>query len=232
MAKTPKPAEKTKLRIVAHSSLLYWWPVWLLGFVASAMTALSGHEVALPSGPEIHLSRSPSMGFAFMALIALTAAVSTVRLKGLRSVILLLVLALILIVMAWAGWLGDLARLVPAFAVHVSAGAFFVLSSLLFAVWALQILVLDRLSYWEISAGQLVRKRVIGAAEEAFDARGMIVEHEADDFIRHIVFGLGSGDIYLHTAGADRQSIHLQNVILVDRKVDQAHRLVGIEPTT
>jgi hypothetical protein len=37
------PAHANEIRIVSHSSLFYWWPVWAVGFLMALLSAFSGH---------------------------------------------------------------------------------------------------------------------------------------------------------------------------------------------
>ena len=43
-AKEERPRE---VRIVAHSMLFYWWPVWAVGLLLAGLTWLSGYCLAL-----------------------------------------------------------------------------------------------------------------------------------------------------------------------------------------
>jgi hypothetical protein len=57
---TPAPAarpaaalasHRNEIRIVSHSTLFYWWPVWAVGFLMALVTAFSGQRmVVVPSG--------------------------------------------------------------------------------------------------------------------------------------------------------------------------------------
>jgi hypothetical protein len=49
-----KPDEKqVEIRIVSHSNLFYWWPVWAVGFLMGLMTIIDGHHMAVvPKGAE------------------------------------------------------------------------------------------------------------------------------------------------------------------------------------
>src|SRR5207244_965813 len=35
------------IRIVSHSSLFYWWPVWAVGFLMAAITGFSDYRMAI-----------------------------------------------------------------------------------------------------------------------------------------------------------------------------------------
>jgi hypothetical protein len=45
--KSPAGAPPREVRIVAHSMLFYWWPVWAVGFVMAGLTWLDGHRLAI-----------------------------------------------------------------------------------------------------------------------------------------------------------------------------------------
>lgn len=47
----PLKPDTKEIRIVSHSNLLYWWPVWAIGFVLGALTYFDGHRLAIvPEG--------------------------------------------------------------------------------------------------------------------------------------------------------------------------------------
>src|SRR5437899_734752 len=48
------PEADPVLRVVSHTGLLYWWPVWLAGFVLSALTWIDGGRLAVvPEGTKV-----------------------------------------------------------------------------------------------------------------------------------------------------------------------------------
>jgi hypothetical protein len=58
----------------------------------------------------------------------------------------------------------------------------------------------------------------------------MLVEERADDYFRHYMLGLGSGDLTLNTSGAKSEEIRIQNVLFANRKMKIIQRLVAVEP--
>src|SRR5215471_11003202 len=36
-----------EIKIVSHSNLFYWWPVWAVGFVMALLTWIDGHLMAI-----------------------------------------------------------------------------------------------------------------------------------------------------------------------------------------
>jgi len=53
-----------EVRIVSHSMLFYWWPVWAVGFLMAALTSLSGNRLAIvPEGTEpVESVNAPEFG--------------------------------------------------------------------------------------------------------------------------------------------------------------------------
>src|SRR6516164_10907584 len=49
----PSPGSR-EVRIVSHSMLFYWWPVWAVGLLMAGLTFLDGHRLAIvPAGTEV-----------------------------------------------------------------------------------------------------------------------------------------------------------------------------------
>src|SRR5262245_19438983 len=52
-AHEPKPLPQ-QVTIISHSGLIYWWPVWLVGFILAALTAIEDSRLAvLPAGTTV-----------------------------------------------------------------------------------------------------------------------------------------------------------------------------------
>jgi hypothetical protein len=58
----------------------------------------------------------------------------------------------------------------------------------------------------------------------------MVVEKMSEDWFRHRLVGLGSGDIHVITAGARNEELTLPNVLRADKRIDQIHRLINVAP--
>jgi hypothetical protein len=51
--------EDREIKIVSHSNLFYWWPVWAVALVLAALTRLEGHNIAVvPSGTDVLVNAS------------------------------------------------------------------------------------------------------------------------------------------------------------------------------
>lgn len=42
-----RPAEAAEIRIVSHSNLFYWWPVWAIGFILGLLSLLFGQRMII-----------------------------------------------------------------------------------------------------------------------------------------------------------------------------------------
>jgi hypothetical protein len=52
--KAPSEVRPREVRIVAHTMLFYWWPVWAIGFLLAGLTWLDGSRLAIvPGGTQI-----------------------------------------------------------------------------------------------------------------------------------------------------------------------------------
>jgi hypothetical protein len=50
----PDGLRAREVRIVAHSMLFYWWPVWAVGLLMAGLTWLDGHRLAIvPAGTQV-----------------------------------------------------------------------------------------------------------------------------------------------------------------------------------
>jgi hypothetical protein len=68
MSTAPAPAAPTRsqddvqIRIVSHSNLFYWWPVWAIGFILGLMTLLFGEHMAIvPAGSSAYQDANVSV---------------------------------------------------------------------------------------------------------------------------------------------------------------------------
>ena len=48
-----------QIRVFGHTNLVYWWPVWLLGFVFAGLTWVDGHRMAVvPAGTLVEKAKT------------------------------------------------------------------------------------------------------------------------------------------------------------------------------
>ncbi|MFP4355032.1 MAG: hypothetical protein ACLFUJ_07880 [Phycisphaerae bacterium] len=225
----PSPDQLPELRIYTHSTLFYWWPVWVAGLVMATLTYIYGQTLVL-EGETHYLHHSRDLGIIFATIFFLVVLITNITLRGIASLAVVLVILLIAVTFAWLGWWDNVLGLYPHLTLYATAGFYLVLSVLIFVAWALMFFVFDRFAYWVVRPGQLYHTKIIGESERTYDTRGMIVEKMSEDWFRHRMLGLGSGDIRMLTSGARNEEIVLPNVLRADKRIDAIHRLINVAP--
>ena len=226
----PSPDVLPELRLYSHSTLLYWWPVWLSGYIFAIWTYFKGGYFELDEVRRELFHESSGIGLTFVLILFFVILFTNFKLRGIYSLTVMLGVGLIVSLLALAGWWDDLLGFIPYLSIHMNMGFYLVFSTLLLVAWLLTVFVSDRLTYYVIRPGQLIRMNRIGGGEETWDARGMIVEERADDYFRHYLLGLGSGDLTLMTSGAKKETISVPNVVFANHKADIIQRLIAVEP--
>jgi hypothetical protein len=80
-------------------------------------------------------------------------------------------------------------------------------------------LFFDRQLYMIFTPGQFRVCQEIGGGESTYDTMGMVIQKQRDDLFRHIILGLGSGDLIVRTSGAHSHEFHMSNVLFINRKL-------------
>jgi len=218
-----------ELRIYSHSTLFYWWPVWVTGFIMAFVTYLGGRQVAVGNALEWY-HPGPNVGLIFTMVLFLTVLITNVTFRGLSSVVVVLAIVLVTVVLAYFGWWEEIIRWLPAFSVHMNLGFYLLFSTLIFVLWVLATFVYDRFSYWTVRPGQMTHNYVLGGAERSYDTQGMVFEKIRQDLFRHWLLGFGSGDLRISTMGAKREEIYVPNVLFVESKVQLIQRMIAVRP--
>src|SRR5207248_2016637 len=79
-----------ELRIYSHSNLLYWWPVWAVGYLMGFLTWFDGQTVAFRDGHTELFADNRWMGVVFTIVLFLVILMSNVMLRGVSSIVLVL----------------------------------------------------------------------------------------------------------------------------------------------
>src|SRR5262249_32258169 len=162
------------MKVYGHSSLFYWWPVWLAGFIMAGLTYAYGVQVSVSGGEAELVLPSRIPGVIFTAVLILVIIFTNITLRGMASIILILSIVLISVLVAYFNLWDDILSWLPNLSVHMNLGFYLFISSVLFVLWLLSTFVYDRLEYWLIKPGQITKEYVIGGAEKSYDTRGMV----------------------------------------------------------
>ena len=224
-----KPKPVSELKIYSHSSLVYWWPVWTVGYLMAILTYSLGQQYQIGQDSEwFHASSNPGV-FYFLTLL-LVILITNVSVRGLASGLLILSVALVTVLLAYFGWWDETFAWFGGLKIHLNFGAYFWFSTLMFLVWAVSVFVVDRMSYWLIKPGQVTHEVVFGTGSKSYDTNGMMLEKHREDLFRHWLLGLGSGDIQIRTTGATKEQIDIPNVLFIGSKIEIMQRLIAEEP--
>jgi hypothetical protein len=227
-----KPQVHRKLRIYSHSTLFYWWPVWMVGYVMALLTYWNGKPEQIEDVGRARewIHPSNNLGVVFFLVLFLVILITNFSVRGLRVGMVILGAVLLTVVLAYVGWWDEVFSWFGALKIHLSLGAYFWFSTLMFLTWVVTVFGLDRLTYWEVSPGQLTHNSLLGTSSKSYNAQGMGLEKHRDDLFRHWLLGLGSGDLEFRTSGATREQIEVRNVLFIGSKVEAMKRFISEVP--
>ncbi len=231
-ASTPeqdKPRASRPLRIYSHSPLVYWWPVWVIGYVMVLLTYFQGQHHQIGQDREL-FHPSSNLGVIYFLTLFLVILITNFTMRGMASGMVILGSLLITVVLAYLGWWDEILSLFGDLKIHLNLGAYFWFSTLLFLTWAFSVFVVDRMSYWQVDPGQVTLNFVFGAGSKTYNTQGMMLEKHRGDLFQNWLLGLGSGNLVIRTSGASREQIEVPNVLFIGWKVDGMQRLIAQEP--
>jgi hypothetical protein len=221
--------EQPEVRIYSHSNLFYWWPVWAIGYVLALATYLQGQPIQIGSRLEWFHPGS-GLGVVYFLALFLVVLITSVSVRGVYSGMVILFAAFLTVLFAYFGWWDQILSWLGHLSIHLNLGAYLFFSTLLFVVWAATVFVFDHMTFWRIKPGQITQEYIFGATSKSYDTKGMTLEKHRDELFRHWLLGLGSGDLRIHTAGANRDRIDVPNVLFVGSKVVVIQRMIALVP--
>jgi hypothetical protein len=217
---------------------LTWWDGHRLAIVppgTQVVEGFDGGKEALVTPAGAHLPRDPATGkprepalrvashsgygVVFVVVVLLVVFITNVPIRGLWSVVVVVTLLLGTIILALAGWWDDILEAAVHSRVYINAFGYLAFSVPLLALWLVVLLFFDRQMHMVFAPGQLLVHQEVGSGEVAYDTLGMVVAKRRSDLFRHWLLGLGSGDLYVKTAGANAQQFELHNVLFVGSKL-------------
>jgi hypothetical protein len=218
-----------ELKIVSHSPLLYWWPVWMVGYIMAAATYFQGQQHQIGAVTEWY-HPSSNVGVIFFVTLFLVVLITNVSVRGLASGMVVLSILLTTVLFAYLEWWDPILAWAGNLSIHMNMGGYVFFSTLMFLVWFLAVFIFDRMSFWRIKPGQITQEFVFGAGSRSYDTQGIVVEKHRDDVFRHWILGAGSGDLVIRTSGANRDTIQVPNVAFIGSKIEVLQRMIATEP--
>lgn len=177
-----------------------------------------------------HVARFSGLGPVFFAVILLVIFVTSIHLRGLWSAIAVIVAVLVVVLLAlfdlWDNILSALAGL----HIFINAAGYLTFSVALLVLWLFIFLFWDTRRYVVFTPGQLRICEEVGDGEKTYDTTLLVVEKHQDDFFRHRLLGLGSGDLTIRTGGANPVTATMPNILFVSRRLKEIMEMIRTKP--
>jgi hypothetical protein len=174
----------------------------------------------------LHMSNNKNLGVLYAAVLLLVIVITNIPLRGLWSVIIIVLIISISIIFALLEWWETILLYLNFLDIRINAAGYLVISSILFVLWLIVMLLFDRQLYMVFTPGQLRVRLEIGDAETAFDTTGMTLQKQRSDLFRHWILGIGSGDLIVKTSGSNSQEFHMPNVLFIGKKVKEIEEML------
>jgi hypothetical protein len=159
-----EPEETQPLRIpeviiYGHSTLFYWWPLWVFGYLFAFICFVGGIPVAIEGAAKpVLFYGDQTLGVAYSLILFAVIVITNMTFRGLSSFTFILGVAFLSVVVAYFGWWDDIAVWIPHLAVFMNMGFYVFFSTLLFAAWAFGFFIYDRLTYRRVRPGQVTQE--------------------------------------------------------------------------
>ena len=176
--------------------------------------------------PRVHMAKSKNYGVIFCVTLLLVITITNIPLRGMWSVVVIITVILLSVIFALAGWWDRIFDTLELLDIRINAGGYLFISCGLFVIWLFTILIFDRQIYIEFEPGQFKVCTEIGGGQKAYDTIGMTLERQRSDLFRHMILGLGSGDLIVRTTGAQSHQFDLPNVLFIRKKVQMIEDLL------
>lgn len=166
--------------------------------------------------PKIRISNKEWMGPFFTMILLMVIFITNVPLRGTLSIIAIMTVMVVVLLISLAGWWGAIMDKLVFLRIYQNMGGYLTLSLVLLAGWCMAIFVVDRRTFIVFTKGSIRVREEIGGKEKTYDTTGMSITKLRDDWFRHVVLGLGTGDLVVQTFGAEKHEIRMPNIWKID----------------
>lgn len=169
-------------------------------------------------------------GILYVFILLLVILITTVPLRGVSSLVVILGVALVVVTISFLGGWESILSALGKLRVHMNMGFYVFTSTVLFIIWAVVFFVYDRMNYWRVTPGQITHSFIFGSGERSFDTEGLAFTKLRDDLFRHLILGIGSGDLMMDpmkTGGANKEDLSIHNVLFISNKLHQIENLIA-----
>jgi hypothetical protein len=173
------------------------------------------------------VSHKAWMGPLFCVVLLLTVVITNVQLRGLWSFLVLLMMLVLALIISLVGAWDKLLTAVGDLHIYINMAGYLFIASVVFGLWAVSVFIFDQRTYIKVTPGQIQVCEHVGAAIRTYDTVGLSFEKQRDDIFRHWLLGFFSGDLIVKTAGAERETIRLPNVLWIGWRLEDLQKLLA-----
>ncbi len=224
-----KLAGPLEVTVYPHSMLMYWWPIWVTGYILALLTWLQGTTVRF-GDVAVMMHPSKNLGVIYTTIFILVAVMTNATVRGVASALVIAVILALTFLFAYLDLWEDILRALDYLAIYMNLGFYVFFSTAVFIIWVLAVFVFDRMESWTFRPGQVIHTMTFGGGSRTFDTINMSVYKLRSDLFRHWILGLGSGDIHLATGGNNAREFVLPNVAFVGVRLNAIETLVSMKP--
>jgi len=176
--------------------------------------------------PTLRVAASNNYGVVFVFTVLLVVTVTNITVRGLASIIAIAAMIIASLVLVQLNLWNPILQWLGGLDIRMNAGGYLALAIPLLAIWLFALFVYDHYSYIEVTHGQVRIRQAIGDGEIAVDTTALMLEKRRNDFFRHWLLGLGSGDLHIKTGGAANLDFELNNVLFVGSKINRLQDMI------
>jgi hypothetical protein len=176
--------------------------------------------------PHLRVAANNNLGVIFVFTILLVVTITNITVRGLASIIAIAMMIIAALVLAQMNLWDTILRWLGGLDIRMNAGGYLALAIPLLAIWLFSFFFYDRYTYLEVTRGQVRLRQAIGDGEIAVDTTALMLEKRRNDFFRHWLLGLGSGDLHIKTGGAANLDFELNNVLFIGSKISRIQNMI------
>lgn len=226
----PEKAKVLQVILYGHSTLFYWWPLWVAGYVMALLTWLS-HDKADIGNTLESFNPNGDLGLIYTLLLLGLIVITSTKVKGVKAALGITAAAFVAVLFAYVGWWQGILAWLGHRSIALSLGFYFFSSSILLLVWLVSVFIIDHMSYWRFRPGQITHEFFGGIVDQSYDTNNMtIMLSRQDDFFRHWIIGLASGDLHMRTMGGQGKEMNVMNILFIGGKMTEIQRLIATKP--
>ena len=157
-----------------------------------------------PEQPHLYVLPHRIGGVIFVFVLLMVIFITNVPLRGMWSLLVIVVAVALVVIFITIGWIETIITWLALLDVRINMAGYMTIAVFLFIIWLVALLAFDRQRYIIFTPGQFKVCDEIGGGEQVYSTDGISFQKQRSDFFRHYVLGLGSGDLIVRTAGAQR----------------------------